>query len=145
MDNYINMGLSDTNEICQLSINGVFEVEEYKEAEKIIDFQTAVNIFEHEMASFNEVDVCEIEPVYMLEPVYDADGGEYYAKGGNEVKAVPVYSFLIKNGDDVQNIGILEGNELVYFNVNMLTGEIYTNFDNKGYGILGEQLNDSQN
>lgn len=145
MENYINMGLSDTNEICQLSINGVFEVEEYKEAEKIIDFQTAVNIFEHEMASFNEVDVCEIEPVYMLEPVYDADGGEYYAKGGNEVKAVPVYSFLIKNGDDVQNIGILEGNELVYFNVNMLTGEIYTNFDNKGYGILGEQLNDSQN
>lgn len=145
MDNSINVGLFDTNEICRLSINGVFEVEEYKKAEKIIDFQTAVNIFEHEMASFNEVDVCEIEPVYMLEPVYDAEGGEYYAKGGNVVKTIPVYSFLIRYGDDVQNSGILEGNELVYFNVNMLTGEIYTNLDDKGYGISGEQLNDSQN
>ncbi|WP_455719535.1 hypothetical protein [Agathobacter sp.] len=144
MDNYINIGLSDKNEISRLSANGILRVEKYNRKDKVIDLQTAINIFENEMASFNKVDVCEIEPVYMLVPIYDVAGGEYYAKGGNEVKAIPVYSFLIKYGNDDSEIGIQEGNELVYFNVNMLTGEVYTNFESKGYAISEETSNDSK-
>lgn len=134
MDNYINVGLSKEKKIDRLSVNGILEVYDYEKADTIIDFQTAVNIFENKMSSFNNVKVCEIEPIYMLEPVYDYKANDYYAKGKTHVNARPVYSFLIGFGEDDSEIAIVEGNELVYFNVDMLTGEVYTNLESKGYG-----------
>lgn len=136
MDDYINIVMTKKDEIAFMNTNGILEKEELSPVDKIIDFQTAVNIFENKMSTFNDLKVVEIEPVYMLEPVYDNANDEYYAAPGNKVNITPVYSFLLECGDDnIEDIGLIEGNGLAYVNVNMITGEVTTNFEEKRFAL----------
>ena len=80
--------------------------------------------------------MAEIEPIYILRPVYEETGKTYYLKAGRQIETRPVYSFMIQCADDNKSEnGILESNEYAYVNIDMITGEVYTNLGDKGYGM----------
>lgn len=141
MDNFINVAFAKKNDIGFMNVNGILNVEKSEPVNKVIDFSTVVKIFENKMATFNKLRVLEIEPVYMLKPVYNSADGEYYAAGGNEVKFTPVYSFLIqcKCQDDNSAAGVLEANDVAYVNVNMITGEVTTDMGEKNFATKKEK------
>lgn len=60
---------------------------------------------------------------------------EYYAAPGNVVRARPVYSFMIVYGEADTSMGVTENNTFCYVNVDMLTGEVTTNMDSKGFTL----------
>ena len=129
----INIVINKRDSLAVFTINGVLEAGSFVKEEKLVDFQSAVKILEKELSTFNKLEIVEIEPVYVLHPIYDYKAGEYYAAAGNKVIARPVYSFLIEYGDDDNGIYINEDNGLVYVNVDMVTGELTTNFENRGF------------
>ncbi|SFO30188.1 hypothetical protein SAMN04487831_11757 [Pseudobutyrivibrio sp. UC1225] len=133
MNEYINMDITDAGGISLISIPGILEIKDAEPVDKIIDLQTAVNIFEKEMSTFNELKVEEIIPLYMIEPIYDSSRREYYASAGNAVKFTPVYSFIMAYGNDYSEVGILEGNTLVYVNINMITGKVTSNLEERKF------------
>lgn len=124
------------SQIAAFSMMGMFEIENQQPFDRIIDFSSAIRIFENEVASFHDLKVAEIEPLYMLRPVYEKEETSYYLKAGRQIETRPVYSFMIQCADDNKSEnGILESNEYAYVNVDMITGEVYTNLGDKGYGM----------
>ena len=137
MDTFVNVAITDKNRYEFYLNNGVFEVKNRIKVDEIVDFQSAVNILTEKMSGFNKIEIVEVEPLYVLQPQYDVASNEYYAKPGNTVKAIPVYSFLVKfNGDnsfDDCSVDIKEGNDYCYINVSMLDGSLTSNLEEKGY------------
>ncbi|MCR5677064.1 MULTISPECIES: hypothetical protein [Agathobacter] len=141
----ILVDLHEKNHIDWIFIGGVFQSFEGKAVDKLIDLQTAIHIFEKEMASFQEIKVLEIIPMYVLKPVYNPAEEEYEAAPGNIVNVEPTYSFMIECGVDDTPTGILEGNGVAYVNVNMLTGEVHTDFEDKYFALKNRGNNELSN
>lgn len=74
--------------------------------------------------------------MYTLAPQYDYKKKDaYYEMGGNLVETRSVYSFIIKcDDDDTCDKGVNEAYDLCYINVDMLTGEVTENIEERGYG-----------
>ena len=136
MCSYIEVTVEKISRLSYFSMLGMFEIDKQEPIDQIIDFPSAIRIFENEVASFHDLKVAEIEPIYILRPVYEETGKTYYLKAGRQIETRPVYSFMIQCADDNKSEnGILESNEYAYVNVDMITGEVYTNLGDKGYGM----------
>lgn len=136
MENNIRVQVDAHGEIASMGNNGLFEIVEEKPLESVIDFQSAVDTVERKMAGFREVQIEEVQVMYTLLPQYDYTEPEAnYAAPGNVVETRPVYSFMVKHGGEEYGTDVMEGNELCYINVDMVTGEVTDNFEDRGYTI----------
>ena len=134
MENSIRIQMDAHKEIACMGNSGLFEIVEEKPLEQVIDFQSAVDIVERKMAGFRKVSIAEVQVMYTMMPQYDYTEPEaYYAAPGNVVETRPVYSFMVKHGEEDFGKDVLEGNELCYINVDMITGEVTDNFEDRGY------------
>ena len=138
MNYLIDIDMLRAEKVDRVGLVGKLDLVQADTVDQVLSFQTAVSIFEKEMATFHQIDVVEVIPLYVLSPSYDAKGGVYYAAPGNKVEFTPVYSFLIKAGEDDSTFGINEGDGLVYVNVNMLNGEVTSNMDKRGFAGSGK-------
>ncbi|HCJ07027.1 MAG TPA: hypothetical protein DHV96_01285 [Lachnospiraceae bacterium] len=136
MDNYINLDLTQPNQISRFNNNGMLSINASEEQTEVIDFPTAVQIVEHTLSGFQKITIADIQILYALYVDYDyTSGTKYYAASGNTVTGTPVYSFMIEYSKDNSSIGISEGNHYCYINVNMITGEVTTNINEKGFTL----------
>lgn len=136
MENDIRMQMDVHEEIAAMGNNGMFEVVEEKPLEEVIDFQSAVDAVGRKMAGFREVQIEEVQVMYTLLPQYDyTETDANYMAPGNIVETRPVYSFMVKYGEDNFGTDVMEGNALCYINVDMVTGEVTDNFEDRGYTI----------
>lgn len=134
---YQQVVLSDQDAYDFYYLSEDYEVDNKSPLNQVVDFQSAVNIVCEEMSGFNQLEIVEVEPVYVLSPEYDPTNNEYYATAGNRVEATPVYSFMVRIGDtndEVDNLyDRLESDEYCYINVSMIDGSLSTNFAERGY------------
>ena len=136
IDNYVEIDMDFDKEITTYMNNGLYEILNEEPVEQVIDFQSAVDIVEREMSGFHKIKIEEIQLLYTLFPKYEyKDNKVYYGAPGNVVETRPVYSFMVKSGEDASTSGGSEGNELCYINVDMITGEVTNNFEDGGYSF----------
>ncbi len=136
MENSIHVEMDAHKEIASMGNVGFFEVVEEKPLEQVIDFQSAVDIVERKMAGFRKLSIAEVQVMYTLIPKYDyTELGAEYAAPGNIVETRPVYCFMVKHGEEDSGSLVLEGNELCYINVDMVTGEVTDNLEEGDYSF----------
>lgn len=134
IDNSITLDMDKPYEIGQCNNNGQFEVANYEKQEAVIDFPSAVQLVADELSGFQAVRIRKIEICYTLSPQYDYTSEDAaYGKAGNKVETRPVYCFMIPFGRDISETGISEGSDMCYVNVDMLTGEVTSDLEERNY------------
>lgn len=130
-NNYIGTGIDDDIMKYGMSIiyennkdiscfsngSGELKVDSSEVVENIISFESAVKIVNDKMSGFNNNKIAKIIPMYMLHCI-DNHTGQY------KVTARPVYSFIIKSGEDDSELFIEKGHMYDVVFVDMVTGDI---------------------
>lgn len=136
MDAFVDLNMDSMGQLDGFSNNGQFIIISVEKLEKVVSPETAIRLVEKKISGFQEMEIADIKLLYALYPEYDYKAGtEYYGAPGNVVRARPVYSFMIAYGQDESAVNILENNTFCYVNVNMVTGEITTNTERKGFTL----------
>ena len=136
MDAFVELTMDSMGQIDGFSNNGQFVVTSVEKLEKVVSPETAIRLVEKEISGFQEMEIADIKLLYALYPEYDYKAGtEYYGAPGNVVRARPVYSFMIAYGQDDSEVSIIENNTFCYVNVDMVTREITTNIEEKGFTL----------
>ena len=92
--------------------------------EKVVDFESAINILEETISGFGVFHISEIIPLYAL---YLKNNEEAPGAG---IEARPVYAFLVKKELDDFGRGIIKINGCEhFFFIDMVTGELTTDLD----------------
>ena len=109
--------------------NFQFSIEETEKIKEIIDFNSAVSIVKNEFADFNNLTINEVIPLYIAIAHYET--GSDIQMPGIEYEARPVYAFLTKkkmklSTEDYINLSMYNK----FITVDMINGEILTNYEN---------------
>ncbi len=95
---------------------------------EIIDLESAAVLVNELLASFHELKISKLLPLYALYPEYPTDDTAF-SSPGQKLQARPVYAFLINmDKEEVSEFGINRSAEH-YVYVDMVTGEITTDFE----------------
>ncbi len=95
---------------------------------EIIDLESATVLVNELLASFHELKISKLLPLYALYPQYPTDDTAF-SSPGQKLQARPVYAFLINmDKEGFSEFGINRSAEH-YVLVDMVTGEITTDFE----------------
>lgn len=136
MDAYVELEMDSMGQVDEMLNNGQFLITSAESLGELVSLETAIQLVEKKLSGFQEMEIADIKALYALYPEYDYKAGtEYYAAPGNVVRARPVYSFMIAYGQDDSGTGVTEGNTFCYVNVDMVSGEVTTNIEEKGFTL----------
>lgn len=97
--------------------------------EKVIDLESAARLVNEKIAGFNKFKVSKLLPMYALCPQYKEEGVFAFSTPGQEIVGRPVYAFLVNmEYAGISDFGIHVTPEH-YALVDMVTGEITTDFE----------------
>lgn len=121
------LGMADSGIPSYFSRNINVAIDSAEQVEQVVDLESAVNIVKEKMSAFGVFKISEILPLYML------NLGKNAEKPGAQIEARPGYAFLItEEHKDDKYFGILKMNNCKhYFFVDMVTGELITDLENK--------------
>ena len=110
--------------------NFQFIIEETEKPDKIIDFKSAVSLVNNKFASFNNLRIDEVVPLYFV--LAHCKPGTNAEAPGTVYEARPVYAFLTKKKMKLSTEDYMNpcGYEDKFIAVDMITGEILTDYDN---------------
>ena len=109
------------------------------EEDRVVDFESALNIVNSELSGFGVFTVNEVLPLYMLygDEVVTDDNAQFdtEAKDNNPLNGMklygrPVYAFLVISNDDANQAHVIKANNCKkWFAVDMITGEFLANLN----------------
>lgn len=109
-------------------------IEKEEPIDKVLAFDSAVDLVEQTLSGFPELTVCEIRVEYMIQAEKGENEENNTYMPGAVFHTIPVYSFLMEFPEEYDDkLGILECNEYVYVNVDMRDGTIITNFEDRRF------------
>ncbi len=108
--------------------HGRIKINAAEQVTEVIDLESAVRLVNDKLASFHELKVSKLLPLYALYPKYQTEETAF-ASPGQKVEGRPVYAFLINmDKEGPSEFGIRRSAEH-YVYVDMVTGEITTDFE----------------
>lgn len=111
---------------CYFSRNYHFKLESAEKVDKIVSFESAVQILKEKLSGFGVFHISEIMPLYMLKLTDKSEGP------GKLIEARPAYTFLVMGESEDSPLGIIKTNNCQhYFYVDMITGELTSDLDLK--------------
>ena len=108
--------------------HGRIKINAAEQVTEVIDLESAAVLVNELLASFHELKISKLLPLYALYPEYPTDDTAF-SSPGQKLQARPVYAFLINmDKEEVSEFGINRSAEH-YVYVDMVTGEITTDFE----------------
>lgn len=118
----VELGVCNSKSPSFFSRNMNIRMNHTQPIDKVVDFESAVNIVKETMSGFGTFHITEIVPLYTLNLKENSESP------GAKIEARPAYAFLVETQkQQSKNLGILKVNNYEhFFLVDMVTGELTT-------------------